>query len=796
MQLPRPYLYTSKRTVALVDRHYMRPVEGPIADSVYGYHTLWAAEVPFIPAYVGKGDGDFDSEAANRLTRVFQRQVRFLYDLAQSKDFLTTFEMRFVAWPQPGGLGRVGIAFLGKTFHPDERISSQQALGLWNKFSAVFPREDPFSYPLVPVRHFDDMQKKETRSFKEWFEPIPFEQLNRPQSIVELRKYEDWPTIRDVGGVLHVRDYIPHPFVAALDYSALARLLETLARQQQVSMVAITLRPQQLTDQEVVILHELAGWYQRAARGEVTIENPLIDVLKELKSDIFESYTRSRAELGQKVYNNLVHEHRSVFLARLQVIGTPFAQEDLVEALGSEIMANAGSAYPSRWVAVEPDPDELRWARFNLQWLEFARWGISHLIQQDRRIVRLRYLATVSEAAGAFRLPVASATGRLAGLDVRDEPFSPGNTSVPGNQAGIELGALLDRGIETDMSSLLPLNALSGVVQVLGEQSQTRVRVLQRLLEGLCALDVPWVFICKGESVAYQGIEQLAACSIAVDETKDMSRWHELGVQPFLPPPGVPLMKFLDALLRVFIAVCELDGATSVLLRQALMHIYKDAGWSGQERGRMIDMQALAAYIEEMARQPSTPAEIAATLRMRCVLSLKDLAATATHVLNVPPGQTLVLSDPLLISVGWLGSDLSNALVRGCLWMWYMLACGSLPVREQLPRGVVTVEEPHTLASSVAPSTGLASLFTLLSNEGINERVGTLLIDERPDLLSVEITNKAAATLLTHGANLVAQEHIAGFIGASQRQRARMAQLRSSEAILSIRGTTPVLVAL
>src|SRR5579872_3520332 len=111
MQLPQPYLYTSPRTIALVDRQYMRPVEGPITDSVYGYHTLWAAEVPFIPAYVGKGDGDFDSEAANRLTRVFQRQVRFLYDLAQSKDFLTTFEMRFVAWPQPSGLARVRIAF-------------------------------------------------------------------------------------------------------------------------------------------------------------------------------------------------------------------------------------------------------------------------------------------------------------------------------------------------------------------------------------------------------------------------------------------------------------------------------------------------------------------------------------------------------------------------------------------------------------------------------------------------------------------------------------------------------------
>src|SRR5690348_16169451 len=116
----QPYLFTSQRMVASVDRPQMIPAEGPIADSIYGFHTLWAAEVPFIPAHVGKDDRDFDTEATNRLSRVVQRQVRFLYDLAQCRDNLATFELRFVARPQSDGLTRIGIAFLGKTFHPNE----------------------------------------------------------------------------------------------------------------------------------------------------------------------------------------------------------------------------------------------------------------------------------------------------------------------------------------------------------------------------------------------------------------------------------------------------------------------------------------------------------------------------------------------------------------------------------------------------------------------------------------------------------------------------------------------------
>ncbi|HEX6110172.1 MAG TPA: hypothetical protein VFZ02_12240, partial [Ktedonobacteraceae bacterium] len=343
MSLPKPYFHTSERTFALVDRQYIQPFKGLITDAVFGYHTLWAAEVPFIPARTGKEEKIFDTESSNRFDRMMQRQVRLLYDLAQMRDDQTTFELRLVSRPKTHGLAQVDIAFLGKVFHQDKQTSIDLAENLWEKFSAIFPREAPFSYPLIPVRHYDRDQNGRTRDFKEWFEPIPFEQLTASRNIVELRKYEDWPQIHDVGETLHARDYIPHPFVPALDYSALARLFETLAHQQQTCMVAIALHPQRLTDIEVVLLHELAGWYARAERGEVGINNPLVDVLRDqLQSDLYESYTRARAERGKKVYDDLVREHRSLFMVRLQVVGGKgFAPDDLIEALGSEIMANA-----------------------------------------------------------------------------------------------------------------------------------------------------------------------------------------------------------------------------------------------------------------------------------------------------------------------------------------------------------------------------------------------------------------------------------------------------------------------
>jgi hypothetical protein len=787
MQLPQPYLHTSERTFALVDRRYMQPLEGLIADTVFGYHTLWAAEVPFIPARIGNEEKNFDSESTNRFDRMMQRQVRLLYDLAQMRDDLTTFELRLVSRPTPHGLAHVDIAFLGKIFHPDKQISTQLAMNLWDKFSAIFPREAPFSYPLMPVRHYDQDGDGRTCGFKEWFEPIPFEQITGSRNIVELRKYEDWPQVHDVGGTLHARDYIPHPFVPALDYSALARLFETLAHQQQPCMVAIALRPQRLTDIEVTLLHELVGWYARAERGEVGINNPLVDVLRDqLQSDLYESYTRARAERGKKVYDDLVREHRSLFMVRLQVVGGKyFAPDDLIEALGSEIMANAESEHPSRWERVEPGQDELRWARHNLQWLEFARWGISPLVKQDWRIVRLRALATVNEAAGAFRLPVAPASGNLAGLDVRDEPFTLPHSSPAEEQLAVGIGTLLDRGVPL-YACTIPLSTFSGVTQVFGEDNAERLCMLKQLLSGISCAGIPWVYISATENSDLARV--LNARQVKVDEA---SGQNDLDIQPLLPPPDVPLARFLDALLRVLQAVYGLEAATAAPLRQALIETYRETGWNGQETGRMILLTTLAERVEAISQQSYVPSGVAAALCTHCALPLRDLAATAGQLLAVPYASTFSLARPLVVETGWVGSDLSRSLLRASLWLWYTLALTVEPPSSATQRGVVGLEEARTLFRTPDAEGTISALAPLLSGSS-----GTLLVDNRPDLLEMDIVSRAAMTVLTRLAHAESLERVATIMGATPRQQGRMLRLRTAEAVISLRGAAPVMVSL
>ncbi len=790
MQLPQPYLHTSERTFALIDRAQMLPREGLLTDTVFGYHTLWAAEVPFIPAHVGREERTFDTESTNRVTQNLQRQIRFLYSLAHSQEALATFELRLISRPRTNGLASVGIAFIGKTFHTDEGVSRQMALHLWDKFSAVFPREAPFSYPLIPVQHLDQKPNAETSSFRAWFEPLPLTLATQPQSIVELRKYEDWPTVRDIGGSLHTRDYIPHNFVPALDFSAMSRLFETLSRQKQVCLVAITLRPQKLTDQEVLILNEMSGWYHRAALGEIQLNNPLADVYKRyFQDDIFVSYLRERATLGKKVYENLVHEHRSLFLIRVQVLGQPVAQDDVIETLGLEIMDNAGNTYPSRWQRVYAQPDEWRWALFNFQWLEFARWGISPLVLHDRRILRFRQLATVTEAAGAFRLPVAPGSDSIAGVIVRDEPFILPEEDFDPDEEGITLGRLVDRGMPLAAPFIMPLATLSRLTLLLGEANLARSESLQQIGTGLLAKGLHWVHMTDAPEQAASLAGTLGLPHIQLDETNA----NTLNFNPLLPPPGVHLARFQEALLRAMQTVFRLDQPASLVLRQTLHAVYTAAGWQDLERGDSLSPKDLAHQLEQTATQRSQIGEIAQRLHISCVLPLYDLEFTAGTLFQQDTSASWSHHPSFILSTNWPSSDTTNSFLQACLWNWYSLVFATLSTAPAVPRGLLSLEKAHTLfGKSVVGQTAMHQL--IQQNRAC--RVGTLLIDDRPDLLDETILQDASLTLVTRQNHPTAQECTAAFLSLSTRQRNRMARLQPNECLIMPHGSAARLAAL
>jgi len=297
------------------------------------------------------------------------------------------------------------------------------------------------------------------------------------------------------------------------------------------------------------------------------------------------------------------------------------------------------------------------------------------------------------------------------------------------------------------------------------------------------------------------------ATQLDVQHIKIDAAFHALNLNfhPLLPPPGIPFTKFVDALVRVFMIVYALDFATGSLLRRAFLQTYAVAGWEDGKIGRLIDLGELATQIDAVTQQSDVPIQIANFLRTRCVLALRDLLVTAPNLSHAPYARSSSWLEPTIIEFGWLGSDISGTMLRGCLWAWLALALTSAPVIAT--RGFVVLTDAHTLfgpvgdrsRSSMVPNSLLAmpvSPIAILAQNIARAGVGTILITDRPDLLASEVTNKAEVTILTSNANIAAQEHAARLIGASPRQRIRMYRLNPAEAVVAMRGVTTMLIGL
>jgi hypothetical protein len=249
-----PFIYTTARQFVREAVAFDNE-RGVTYREVGGEHSIWAARMPFLPAMLSN---DFTRLGKERIPLVRERQFRFLYDLARARENRATFDLRFIATPNPlpGQPSLVDIVFLGKVFSTRQRAGAALAERLWEKFVSNFPLEDPFNYPLEPVI--------DPAEFARYYEPVPFDELDSTD-LLEIRKYEDMPirSAAPLGRVERKGDYIVHPFVPNVDFSPMGRFFAALTVQPHRCYVSISLRPTRMFDQEIYNVSFAIGQFKK-----------------------------------------------------------------------------------------------------------------------------------------------------------------------------------------------------------------------------------------------------------------------------------------------------------------------------------------------------------------------------------------------------------------------------------------------------------------------------------------------------------------------------------------------------
>jgi hypothetical protein len=739
-----PYIYTSEQdfVTRAVDFDNQK---GVCTERVEGEHAIWAARVPFLPALMSP---DFTRMGRERIPLIMRRQFRFIYDLARAREHHATFELRYIATPNPveGQPNLIDIVFLGKVF--STRLRGGQALAerLWDKFVSNYPLEDPFNYPLEPVT--------EKAEFWRYYQPLKVEDLCS-HNILEIRKYEDMPidSTAPLGRVARIGDYIAHPFVPNVDFNPMGRFLVALASQSQRCYVGISLRPTRMFDQEIHNVSFAIGQFKRTA-----IED----------DDVTEEYIRTRSKIGVYVYQQLMQEREQLVMVRVHVVGEYEAPRGLVEALGSEMMGNAQSSYPTQWVPAMPADDmELASARHNLRYLEHDQWGYTIAAPP---LARLRYLATAQEAYGAFRLPVPPESGYMPGVLVKEEPFvAPADELELRRQARANLDDPLERSAEREQEKKIVLaqvyhrgnptaqdytlnvKDLTRHALIAGSTGSGKSTTIKHLLSELWSRHrVPFLVLYPINKPDYREL-------LGFDALRDHLLIFTLGDEgtspfrfnPFEVPPGLLLKTHLSRLMRVFMAAFDLFDPLPMIYREALRKVYRDHGWDtvlerGSSGKNYPIMSDFYAAIQEITGSLNYGREVQDNVRQASVIRIGDLLENAGHVINVSTSMPFdfLLQQPTVMEVGRVGSAQDTALLMGFLLMRFAEEVERNPRPADHPH-ITVVEEAHRLmaeagggAAEQANSRGAAGEdFSNILAEVRGYGEGIIIAEQIPTLL-------------------------------------------------------------
>lgn len=700
-----PYIHVIPDVVALLPMEFDAN-RGVINKARTGEYALWAARVPFLPAM--RSD-DFAHLGKERLGLIMRRQFRFLYDLARAREQQATFELRFMATPNalPGLPNLIEIVFFGKVFSAQPRAGQALAEDLWRKFASNYPLEDPFNYPLEPVRS--------AAAFAQLYEPIPFAELDE-QHVIEIRKFEEMPVAE--GGAFprmdRKGDYIAHPFVPSVDFSAMGRFLTALAAQPQRCFAGVSLRPTPMFAEEI---HLVSAMIQ-AHKQTLADQSPAIT-----------EYYRSRAALGAMIYQQLMQEREQLVMVRIYLVGEHHAPLDLAEAFGSEIVGNVDNRYPTQWsLARPPDAEAAGIAIDNMRYLEQHSWGFTLTEPDMRPLKRLRYFATAQEAFGAFRLPIPPESGHMPGVLVKNEPFvAPsdqleqreldrernGQTPLPSlqPQKRISLGMVYHRGNPTPQEFEVPVRDLTRHALIAGSTGSGKSNTVKHILAQLWARhQIPFLVLYPIDKPDYRelrGYHALAPDLLVFtlgDESTSPFRFN-----PFEVPAGLLLKTHLSRLMRVFEAAFSLHDPLPMIYREALRKVYAEAGWDvaagrGQAGRGYPLMGDFYAAIRTVTTGLQYGREVQSNIAQASVIRIGDLLENAGRVLNVRESMSFshILQQPTVMELGRVGSPQDTALLMGFLLMRFA---------EELERNrrptdhphITVVEEAHRLMAAPQP---------------------------------------------------------------------------------------------
>jgi hypothetical protein len=434
----------------------------------------------------------------------------------------------------------------------------------------------------------------------------------------------------------------------------------------------------------------------------------------------------------------------------------------------------------------------------------------------DWRRPRRRFVASTRQLATMLRPPVRE----LPGVALRQQmPFDlnaegdgarggdGGGPDGPGggHRGKLDLGATLDSGLRPSGRFEVDTSTLNRHALVCGATGSGKTQTVQRLLEQLTALGVPWLVVepVKAEYRSMPARLRSAGLHAPVHVLRlgDPDA-PPLSLNPLEPEPGFPLQTHVDMVAALFVASFDAAEPFPQILAEALRRCYADLGWvlaTGEckrnELGRpatrgesypryptLADLQRTArAVVHDVGYGPEVRDNVLGFVDVR-LGSLRHGTPGRFFEGGHPLDLAAVHRSNVVVEVEDVGNDLDKAFVIGTvvLRLYEHLRVAG-PTGEAGLTHVTVVEEAHRLLRRSEPGARrnqAVELFGALLAEVRAFGEGIVIAEQIPVKILPDVLKNTAVQIVHRLPSVEDRAVLAGTTNMDEDQSAFLVALR------------------
>jgi hypothetical protein len=419
---------------------------------------------------------------------------------------------------------------------------------------------------------------------------------------------------------------------------------------------------------------------------------------------------------------------------------------------------------------------ELLSAAFDIPGLSFQLEGrraydVSEAWRQPGR----RFLASTRQLATMLRPPARE----LPGVALRQSmPFDMNSESEasPGHDLRrVDLGTSLDSALQPSGRFTVATATLNRHALVCGATGSGKTQTVQRLLEQLTAIGIPWLVI-EPAKTEYRAMARRLRAQ-ALDPAVHVIRLGDpdappLGLNPLEPEPGFPLQTHIDMVAALFVASFDAAEPFPQILAEALRRCYSDLGWSlatgeykrtshgrVESRGKSFPRYPTLSDLQRCARDVVHDVGYGKEVRDN-VLGFVDVRLGSLR--NGTPGRFFEGGHPLdlaavhrsnvVIEIEDVGNDLDKAFVIGTVVLRvYEHLRVKGPTKAQGLTHITIVEEAHRLLRRTEPGTKpnhAVELFGAMLSEVRAFGEGIVIAEQIPTKILSDVVKNTALQIV------------------------------------------------